>query len=614
MGLGATLSNALSGMSTSQSSLEVLSRNVANAGTPGYHKQSLAVVDAKGANSTHARTGEIQRAFTKSLQVSYANALSASGFAGVSSDMLNRLQAYLGKPGDAGSLDTMFSSLQGSLQSLSTSPDDYATRADVVLKAQQMVATLNSLTTGVQGLRQETETQIAGYAEGLNQNLATLAQINTKIADPSTDGVTRSLLADQRDRLVGDIASVIDVRVDYRSDGSVALMTRTGVGLLDGKPSSVSFQSAGALTADKQFSVNSSQSGVGKLIVTTPSGLQIDLVQQNVIQSGKLGALITLRDQTLVDAQGQLDQIAAGLAQAFSTNTVAGAPASSGAQSGYSVDLSPVRDGNDVTLSYSSGGVSKTVRLVRVDDTSKLPLDYVDANGTRVVGADFSAGAAAVASKLSGILGSGFSVSGSGATLTVLDDGTTNNTDVGSLVTHSTATATQDGTLGLNLFVDRGGGDFTDSLSGRGQKVGFAGRISVNPAILSDNTLLVKSLPTGTLGNADRANYLLEQLQSMSFASSQTGNLEPGSFRLGGTISDMISQTLNRAGSLAEVATGTAATQDQTVEAINQRMDSEYGVNVDEEMARLLELQNAYAANSRVIATVQELMKRLMDL
>jgi len=50
------------------------------------------------------------------------------------------------------------------------------------------------------------------------------------------------------------------------------------------------------------------------------------------------------------------------------------------------------------------------------------------------------------------------------------------------------------------------------------------------------------------------------------------------------------------------------------VQALNQRLDSEYGVNVDEEMARLLELQNAYSANARVISAVQDLMSKLLDL
>src|SRR6478735_12217296 len=160
MSLSASLANSLSGMRTSQNSLEVLSRNVANAGTPGYHRQSLSVIDTKGVNSTHARSGGIERAFNRSLQASYTSAVSDAGYSATRASTLERLQAFLGKPGDAGSLDTMFGNLQNALQALGTSPDNYATRATVVSQAQAMASTLNSLTRDVQGLRQETETQI----------------------------------------------------------------------------------------------------------------------------------------------------------------------------------------------------------------------------------------------------------------------------------------------------------------------------------------------------------------------------------------------------------------------------------------------------------------------
>jgi len=48
MGLSVTLSNALSGMRIGQSALDVLSHNVANAGTPGYHRRSISVIDTLG--------------------------------------------------------------------------------------------------------------------------------------------------------------------------------------------------------------------------------------------------------------------------------------------------------------------------------------------------------------------------------------------------------------------------------------------------------------------------------------------------------------------------------------------------------------------------------------
>src|SRR5688500_773658 len=150
MSLSATLANALSGMHVSQNSLQVLSRNVANAGTPGYHRQSLTVIDTVAGNSVYARSGTIERAFDKSLQVDYTNAFSAAAFATTRAGTLDRLQTFLGKPGADGSLDTMFGKLQNAFQALGASPDSYATRATVVSQAQAMATTLNSLTHDVQ--------------------------------------------------------------------------------------------------------------------------------------------------------------------------------------------------------------------------------------------------------------------------------------------------------------------------------------------------------------------------------------------------------------------------------------------------------------------------------
>ncbi len=614
MSLSSTLTNALSGMNVSQKSLEVLSRNVANAGTPGYHKQSLRVIDTAGVNSTYARSGTVERAFSQSLQVYYTNAVSDSGYSATRVSTLNRLQSFIGKPGSPGSLDTMFANLQSSLQALGTSPDNYATRAVVVSEAQAMATALNSLTRDVQGLRQEAETQIAAAVEHLNVTVGALSKINDRLGDQSVDPATRATLMDQRDRLVAEVAETIDVRVDYRADGTVGLMTRTGVGILDGKVSTFGFTPAGMLTADKLFDADASKNMVGKLTLTTSSGTTIDLVQQNVIQSGRLGALIELRDKTLVTAQSQLDEIAAGLAQAMSTVMTEGAPASAGTQNGYALDISSLADGNDFVLKFTKGGMNQTLRVVNVDDASKLPLDYLDANGARVVGVRFADGMLGVANAVRNVLGVGFTVSTSGSTITVLDDGAAGTTDVGALTGRSTATQLQDGTPALNFFVDRGNAAFTNSLSGKPQKLGFAGRIQVNSALLTDNTLLVKMLPTGSLGTTTRPEHLLNQLQNMSFASSQTASTDLSTIRLGGTVSDLVAQTMNYTGNIAASAISEDRTQQLAMETVTQRLNDEYGVNVDEEMARLLELQNAYAANSRVISIVQELLQRLMDI
>ncbi|HEY9012499.1 MAG TPA: flagellar hook-associated protein FlgK [Devosia sp.] len=614
MGLSVTLSNALSGMRIGQSALDVLSHNVANAGTPGYHRRSLSVIDTLGVNSTYAREGSLSRAFNTALQSHYTRAVSDSSFASVQSGYLDRVQILFGKPGTTGSLDSAFASFESSLTSLSTSPDNFATRAETVQKAQVLAQTLNRFTADIQSLRREVESKLSSSVENINTQLASLEKINRRLVDQGIDPGSRATLMDQRDRLIGSLSQQMDLTVDYRNDGTVALMTRSGVGILDGRASVLSFASAGSLSANSQFNYDDAKNGVGKLILTTAGGLTIDLVKQNVLRSGELAGLIDLRDNKLVQAQDQLDSIAASLALSMSTQVTAGGQVTAGAANGYEVDIGDLQNGNEFTFNYLQNGVQKSVRVLRVDDTSKLPLDYVDANGARVIGMDFSGGPAAVAAELQSRVGGGLVVSNpAGNVIRIIDDGAAGTTDMYSLSKRVTSSALQGGGTALQLFVDINNTAFTNALDGEGGQVrGFAGRISVNPAVVQDSRLLVQYQLGGSLGDADRVNALLENLTELRFAGGQGSIRNGASSRLAGTVSDFISQAINYQGNAAATAIAEDETQQLTLEALGERLEADYGVDVDEEMARLLELQNAFAANARVMSIAQELIQSLL--
>lgn len=610
MGLGVTLSNALTGMKIGQSALDVLSHNVSNSGTPGYHRRTLSVLDALNSTSVYARQGTLTRAFNQSLQQHYTIAVSDASFASTKSDYMNRVQTIFGTPGSAGSLDSVFNDFQTALTNLSTSPNDFATRADAVQKAQTLAGSLNELTSQVQSLRQEVESKISTSVDDINTQLQALEKINSRLSDKGIDESARATLLDQRDRLVSSLSEQMDIRATYRSDDTVALLTSSGVGILDGKASVFSFSSGGTLSASSQFSTDDDKSGVGRLTLLTPSGLTIDLVKQKVLTSGQLAGLIDLRDNSLVQTQDQLDEIASSLARSMSTQTTDGTAVSGG----YEADLSTIRNGNDFTFSYSRNGVNKSVRVVRVDDTTKLPLDYEDANGTRVIGLDFSGGTASIASQLQNkVAGLVFS-NPSGSTLRVVDDGAAGTTDVTAMATHATVSGTQNGGSALNLFVDINNTDYTNTLDGVGQRRGFAGRITVNSEVVQNNKLIVQYQTDGSMGDATRVNQLMNNLENLRFAGGVGSTGLNASFRLSGTVSDFISQTINYQGNAAQAAISDSDTQSMTLDALGQRLESEYGVDVDEEMARLMELQNAFSANTRVIQVAQELMKALMEI
>lgn len=607
MGLSTSLNNAVSGLRVNQDSLDILSRNIANQGTPGYHRQSLNIVDYTSDGGSYARTAGATRAFNASLQTYYTRQVSDTANVGVQAGYLDRLQGFLGKPGSAGSLDTVFGKLQTALQGIATSPDDYTARAGALSSAQSMVETLNRLSSTVQGLRQETEGQMAASVNELNGMLTSLNQVNNRMLDLGITDTSRAALLDQRDRLVSSVAEMVDVQATYRSDGSVSLMTRSGVGLLDNGASVFNFESAGNLSAASSFAPTAGESKVGRLTLTTPSGVTLDLVGQGVIQGGELSGLITLRDKTLVQAQSQLDEIAAGLAQAFSTVKTPGTAATAGASTGFDLDITNVQRGNDIQFTYSESGVDKRVRVVN----SIEPTDYMDASGQRVIGVDLSDPAAAAALLSTKMPNLAITSTGAG-NLRILDDGAADLIDIKTAVARPTSTALQGAGLGFNLFVDQGSKAFTNNLdTDPPQKQGFASRIAINPAVLADNRLMVQSTAGKTLGDADRANAVIAQLKDMNFVSGGSPQQNDGKFQLNGNMSQLIGQVVGFQGATVSTALSQRDDKQLTLDTLVDQMGSEYGVKVDDEMARLMELQNAYAANARVVSVVKELLDAL---
>jgi len=614
MGLNVSLSNALSGMNATQSGLEILSRNISNAGSPGYHRQSLVLVDRNNAAGSYVNSVGIDRAFTAALQTQYSEGVSALGYADLRADYMARIEQVLGKPGDTGSLGDVYQNFENALQALVTSPDDYATRANVISSAQGLVETLNRTTNVIQGLRQESESQIANHVSDLNRMLQSLNNINNDLRDFSIQDNARSALLDERDRLVAQVSELVDARVVYRNDDTVALTTNSGLGLVDNGATVFEFNSVGSINANSEFSFNPNENGVGTLNAITSSGYVVNVVEQGMVRSGRIGALIEMRDNNLVELQQQVDDIAAGIAQSLSTTETAGT-AVAGPPDGFSIDLANVQSGNEFSVNYIAGGFEHNVRVVRVDDATKLPMDFVDPNGKRVIGLDFSGGIGAVATALNTALGASINVTNPmGTILQIVDDGAANTSDIISLNSKTTVNANQGAGLALNLFSEQNGSAFTNSLDGKGQMQGFAGRISVNSAVQNNNELLVQYNSNSSLGDVLRAQTLLNQLENMNFTSSKSTSATSGSFRLNGSAQDMISQMLNYQGTAISSANSEKQTRNISLDAVNSRMKDEYGVNIDEEMARLMELQNAYAASARVVSVVQDLLNTLMNI
>ena len=179
-----------------------------------------------------------------------------------------------------------------------------------------------------------------------------------------------------------------------------------------------------------------------------------------------------MRDNVLVQAQTQLDSLAATMAQALSDTTVGGSTAASGAQTGFGVDTTGLLNGNRIHLTYTDTATNTQhqVSIVRVDDPSTLPLSntFTADPNDEVFGVDFSGGLSSVVSQLNAQFGPGLQFTNpSGAMLQVLDDGVTNTTDVNALSVTKTATALAGGTPARSPVHRRGERLYSDAIDGK---------------------------------------------------------------------------------------------------------------------------------------------------
>jgi flagellar hook-associated protein 1 FlgK len=359
---------------------------------------------------------------------------------------------------------------------------------------------------------------------------------------------------------------------------------------------------------------------VGTLLLDNGAGQLLDLFASGDIRSGLIGGYRELRDDLLVDAQAQLDELAHALASALSERQISGGAVSLGAQDGFDVDLAALLPGDEVSITYTQTppGQTHTVTVVRVEDASLLPLDnaLTADPGDTVIGIDFSAGIGAAAAALGAALGGSFSVSNpSGDTLRVLDDGAAGTIDISQLTARVTATGTADQGLGLALFTDGpGGAVYTNALDGGAQKIGFAGRIAVNPAVRADSSTLVvySTSPPTPPGDQSRPLELLTRLTETPVGFMPTGGLGSASSPLVTSIDGYARELIVLQTGRAAAAEAESNAQTAVTATIEQRFSDESGVDVDQELARLIVLQSAYSANARVISVIQELLDLLV--
>ncbi|MEO1067119.1 MAG: flagellar hook-associated protein FlgK, partial [Pseudomonadota bacterium] len=602
MSIGSAINISASGLRTTQNDLNVVAGNIANVETPGFTRKTLVQTEITAAGQTIGVRGQVvERVLNEQVQAQLRDLAAVNVGNQIQADFLSRLDVAFGEPGSPTAIDTSFNTALATLEELSATPESFSAQNQAVADLRVFTGQLNALSNTIQDLRREADLQIAAVTTQANELLEGIEDINQRIVNSTAAQANQASLLDERDRFIDELSQIVDVVVDDLPNNGVQIRTVGGVTLFSTQAFQFEFTSAGTVAPETTLE-NGALSTVQ--LSDGSSNFVIDLLSPNQLRDGALAAYTELRDVTLVQAQAQLDELAAQISLAVSNTTVQSTAVGTPPADGLSVDISGIQDGNTVSLAFTDNtGTARTVTLVQVSDASQLPVDNsftADPNDV-VVGLDFATATGASIETALDAAVPGFTLdvalAGGSLDFTAASGATTDT-----LSASITNTALTGDGLPFALFQDGGtGGTFTNALGSGPGLVGFAGRIEVSSAVVSDPSLISRFSATNTAaGDSARVDFILEQIRGDVRTYSPSTGLGAPSNPIKATAADFLQTIISSQGQRASNAERDADASQVSFNNVQERFQAESAVNIDVELARLIELEQAFQANARV--------------
>jgi flagellar hook-associated protein 1 FlgK len=556
-GLFGTLGTARSALYASQLAIQTTANNVANAATPGHSRQRVDLVASvpetlpAGQMGTGVSVDGIRRLRDQFLDQQFARAKQALGEHEAEQATLRQIEALLGEPSEVG-MQASLSRFFASLQDLASQPTDLTTRRSVVEQARILAGDFNRLSTGLSGLKRNLESEIQTRVSDVNTLLQEVAALNGQIQTVTVAGGSPNVLQDRRDKLLDDLAKLLDITRVQRPDGTVQISLAGGGGVL------VNAGTAGTLGAQLAMGLDEYQLTLDGTVVTAAGG--------------QFAGLLRSRNETgdyVKFAETQLNSMASALIERMNRLQADGAGI---VGLGTATSQNPA---SDATVPLGSAGLpfevsAGTVRIFVYDASA----DTVTASGTLTITA------ATTLNDLAGQLGGlpGLSASVSAGRLTV--------------------TAAAGSTF-------RFGSDATNVLTALGLNAFFTGtsaqNVAVNEALVSDPRLVSAAAPasiTGQVGAGDNSRALaMAGLRQETILSGGTT-----------TIQDFYASTIGVLGARTAAMNRLVESDELVAQAVQHQREQVSGVSLNEEMAELIRFQHAFEASARMIRVVDELL------
>jgi flagellar hook-associated protein 1 FlgK len=291
----------INGLDAAQKVLDIIGNNVANAATEGYHRQRVNLVPACSSQVGEIILGGgveiagITRMIDGLLEQEILRQQSSLGQASRELTTLRTVENAFGGLSAAGSLGTAIDEFFNALQDLCSHPMESIYQQQAVTAAQTMAGQFRTF--GEFLARQES--QITLEAENIigrvNALINQTAELNDKIERMEITGGQANNLRDQRDQCILELSKLVAVETCSR-EGGVVDVAVAGIPVVMG-------------SCATELGVGLEQED--KLGITAAGAYNYN----TDVQGGELGALLSLKNDTLTGIHNDLDALAGAIIQ-----------------------------------------------------------------------------------------------------------------------------------------------------------------------------------------------------------------------------------------------------------------------------------------------------------
>src|ERR1700683_2400243 len=300
--LNASMAIALSGLTAEQGALQVTANNVANVNTPGYSREQAELVTSDPVTIeplTYGTGVTLQSIESIRDPLLESQIQQQSQSVGQYSTLTSALQqTQVNFTASSNDIGTEITNFFNSINQLSTNPSDLSLRQGVLTAAGNMADSFNTVANNLSQQQGSLDLSVVQSVGQINQLTQQIAQLNQQVGNLQNLGENAGSFVDQRQQAIDQLSSLVNISV-IPSDNSLTLTTGNGAPLVVGQQS---FQLQTQITPGGLHDVYSQGN---------------DITSQ--ITSGQLGGTLEARDQEIPAIQGQLDTLAAGLANAVNT-------------------------------------------------------------------------------------------------------------------------------------------------------------------------------------------------------------------------------------------------------------------------------------------------------